>query len=420
MIDPKSYIEKHYGVSVDEFVVKYKEGLSRKELANYFGKTEFVIRTIAGLLGLRLKKRFRNQDYLSYVEKEEGKKEILSDILRENEVLSDSVYKLNKQLQYYKDQNLLLRKQIREKVRVENIYDAIVDELKQCVSNVELNVTEYDCVREFNNANGSSIICLSDLHIGAKVESKDVAEQNEYNFEIAKQRIDKLFNIFMSAPYASYKVKVVLLGDIFDGIIHGSDLVAEMPVMEAVSEFAKYMASKIQTLLVNGFIVEVYGVTGNHERMTDVQQFYKKGFDFTYIFFELLKVFLKEYKVEYFYSGHGLFEIVDDVYAFIFHGDIDRTYKAFNEQAQLKAIANCKNIYGVEPKLILNGHWHQYNKSMMYNGGYAISVGSLMGTNSYSYNTGYLNFIPSQTILFYDKDGELISEKVVLFKKGEQ
>ena len=403
-------IEDNYGVDVEEFLKLYINKYSRKQISEKLNIKEHIVRSIAGLLGLRLKQKFREIDY-SFFMKSYKNKSIDNDIVNALEMTQNELYKINKQLLKQRDINTLLRKQLREQIKLENYFDII----KESIDNLPV---EYIKDKTYNinfesNKNGVTIINFADLHIGAKVDC--VGINNYYNFEIAKERIQEVINKTITNPLVSEELVINLLGDVFDGVIHNSHLIAEMPVMEAVYKFNVFFSEILNALLKAFKSITVNIISGNHERITEDQQVYKKGYDFTYIFSELLKATLKDkdnINIKYFIEGYGIIDIKDN-YGVIFHGDIDRTYNVDNLKSILQVMYSFK-IGDKEPILLLNGHTHKYKKVLLPNGGIAITLGSLMGQNEYSKNKGFLEYPPSQNILFYNKNTELLSERVVI------
>ena len=49
-------IKIEYGIDVDKFLELYKQGYSRKEIAEILETTEWNVRQVSTLLGLRMKK----------------------------------------------------------------------------------------------------------------------------------------------------------------------------------------------------------------------------------------------------------------------------------------------------------------------------------------------------------------------------
>jgi len=414
MQDKIKYIEETYKINVGEFIELYKDKIGRKQMSEILGIGEHTVRSIASILGLRLKQKHREADYQAFLKAQD--KPIDKELIDNLELTQKELYKLNKSLQKQRDINNLLRKQLRFAVREENAIDAI----KEAINELPIKIIEIHPVNiNFeNNVDGVTIINISDEHIGALVNEVGIA--NYYNFEVAQKRIKKLIKETISSPLVSKKLIINFLGDSFDGLIHDSHLVAEMPVMEAVYKYANFISGVLLSLDKAFESVEVNLVPANHHRLTDDQKTNKKGFDLTFIFVELLKAITKDSKIniKYHISGYGLFTISDtyEKYGLIQHGDIDRKYRVTNEVSVLKVLQAHK-IGCVEPilLLLLSGHLHKYEKVLLPNGGYAISVGSLMGQNEYAKNSGYLEYPPSQVILYYNKQGELISEKVVIF-----
>ena len=408
------YIEKNYKVNVGEFIGLYKDKIGRKDMSVTLGIGEHTVRSIASVLGLRLKQKHREADY-QYFLKAQGKP-VDKNLIDSLELIQKELYKTNKGLQRQKDVNNLLRKQLREAVREENATDILKESLKDLpIRTLEIEPIE---IKPIVNAGGTTVIALSDLHIGALVEAYGVS--NKFNFDIAEQRLKHIINKTITNPLVSDRLVITILGDVFQGLIHNSHLIGEMPAMEAVAKFSALFSEILLSLEKAFSKVEVYMISGNHERLTDDQMVYKKGYDLTYIFSEMLKANTRGYNrvyINYSLSGYNTFplsqDIVHPLFGCIFHGDIDRTYRVDNLKSVMSVLYTFQQN-GREPSLLLSGHVHQYKKALLPNGGVAISVGAFMGQDEYAKNKGYLEFPPSQVALYYNKYGELISEQVII------
>jgi hypothetical protein len=207
---------------------------------------------------------------------------------------------------------------------------------------------------------------------------------------------------------------IVILGDILQGIIHNNDLIGEQPTVKALVDFVKVFVENINDISYNFQDIEVTLTNSNHSRLQEKPVYHKKTFDFDYIIYEFLNSLLP-IKVNYDRSGYNLINLPNKRYAFAFHGDTLRKYNPLNISEVIKAMEICRQVFNKEPHLLLNGHFHQYCSTLLPNGGKAVSVGTIMGMDSYAFNSGFVNTPPSQVILEYNNLGECISERVVTF-----
>lgn len=117
------------------------------------------------------------------------------------------------------------------------------------------------------------VLMLSDLHLDEVVDLYEMDGINEYNREIAHQRMDRVIEgaVKLSRQYvAGVKfdgIVVTLLGDIITGEIH-DELTAtnEATVPQTITHWVPYLASALKYLADEFGKVHVPCVDGNHDR----------------------------------------------------------------------------------------------------------------------------------------------------------
>jgi len=409
-------LEKQYKVNINEFIELYEDNVTREDISYILGIGVHKVKTIAASLGLRMAKKYRQGDLQILKEKlqkehlTEGKKEVIEELVDDVEVLSEHLYKANKALVNCRDQNNVFRKQIREMARCEELEKRVADEVKEVLG--EIKIPEIDLGAKTNYFNSElCIMALADLHVGNLTDPEDIGGINNYNFEVFKLRLGEMFR---QVKYNRAKnLHIVILGDILQGIIHNNDLIGEQPTVKALVKFVEIFVGFVKEVAPHFMEVEITLTNSNHSRLQEKPVYHKKTFDFDYIIYEFLKNMLPKIKVNYDTSGYNLIELPNNKYGFAFHGDTFRKYNPLNISEVLKVIETCKQVFNIEPHLILNGHFHQYCSTLLPNGGKAVSVGTMMGMDSYAFNNGFVNTPPSQVILEYNKFGDCVSEKVI-------
>lgn len=119
--------------------------------------------------------------------------------------------RLRKQVQNYQDKLRILRKEIRVNNREENSLNNTLGEILDLIEPYD----DFAKIEENeNNGKKVGIIHLSDLHFNKQVHLKD----NTYNFEIAKQRLEKLFTTSVNIFHKNNikEVVVIFTGDLFN------------------------------------------------------------------------------------------------------------------------------------------------------------------------------------------------------------
>jgi len=416
MQDLVQKIKIEYNIDVDKFLELYKQGYSRKEIAEILETTEWNVRQVSTLLGLRMKKRYRVADYeylITQLKNENGDISLIDEFKKDIEILNEELLKKNKALIKCRDEKRILNKQIRDITKNEVNFNKFLKLIKEEINNVEWEV-KYGINVPIKSKDGLTLICLSDLHLGNLVKSELVGNLNEFNFEIAFNRIKKVF--LEALEYENKYLKVVILGDILQGIIHDSKENAEFPVVKVLVEFVNKFSSLLLNIYTEFDEVEIILTNSNHSRLTQEISFNNKSYDFDYLIYEMLKQTLKPFKinVKYDLSGYNLIDLKNGKFALAFHGDTIRNYNPSNTNSLLQIIQLSKQMFNVEPYLVLSGHTHKYMSALLPNGGKAITCGSLIGMDNYAFNSGFIPEKPSQIILNIDKKGK-IEEKLVVF-----
>lgn len=122
---------------------------------------------------------------------------------------------------------------------------------------------------------GTPVLMVSDIHYGEKVEAEQVYNSNEFNIEICKRRLRKVFETatgllkthFAHPHYEG--IVLVLGGDLISGSIHDdlSETDEVTPLVQCY-DIAKEIADGIAFLADEFPRVSVYCVGGNHGRTT--------------------------------------------------------------------------------------------------------------------------------------------------------
>lgn len=117
------------------------------------------------------------------------------------------------------------------------------------------------------------VLMLSDLHLDEVVDLHEMDGMNEYNREIAHQRMDRIIEgtVKLSQQYVAGVqfdgIVVPLLGDIITGEIHEElAMTNEAPVPVTIAHWVPYLASALKYLADEFGKVFVPCVDGNHDR----------------------------------------------------------------------------------------------------------------------------------------------------------
>lgn len=289
----------------------------------------------------------------------------------------------------------------------EEVRDAMLD---NCV----IEVPEYAYKGKLERRENELVVCLQDWHVGAVVEG---VYGNDYNFEIAKKRLEKMKEEVL------YYVKTFNVNDVT--VIHNGDIIEQISMRPTNQPFECEfnMAEQINkaTRLVIDFVVSLtaycnveLGLTsGNHDRMQSHKDSVITGDNVTAVIYESIKTFVEMANIprlslidntEYNYSI--LKKFGKDTYIKFVHGDKEK-------QADANKIASHESMDNVELTALVMGHFHSHKVIDRNFSKKEIYFGSLMGRNDYARNFKGMSDA-SQGVIVVRGDGKIIPIEVNL------
>lgn len=313
---------------------------------------------------------------------------VITDVETEQRI-KQQMDELFKETVKVRDQKRENRNILREMARYEHLQDVLFEELDKTEPYKIIKHIEYE-----PNNNTEAIVMISDIHYGMKVHNA----VNEYNTSIAKECLNNL--AYQVVDYCKlYKVRtlnVELLGDLVSGTIHVSNRVEqEEDIISQVIQISNILVSVIRYFVENIPNVNVYGVFGNHSRVTANKQDHINRENYERLIFSMI-----EHQV----TGINKFETsgTDDFLIYEMnngrtilctHGDKDNRGSLVN---------NYVNLLGKIPNEIHIGHWHSY-KIEDNNGIEIVTNGSIIGADDYAISLRK-NTPRSQVLRIYDRD----------------
>lgn len=322
--------------------------------------------------------------YEDKIEKGYSNEELLQDFIEEKK-------ELEKMKMQYQDQ----RREYRKYLRSEAKFEHLLSEMKKCIKELPPLFIKEDKNNSFLGYEASLI--LSDWHLGLKCKNY----WNEFNYDIARERIEKLKNkvINYCDRHNANTLHIEIIGDMINGSIHlgnrvesEEDVVSQaMSTSEIISNFINDLANKIPN-------IRVYTLYGNHGRVSpnksdsiDIENFER-----------LIEWYLKarlgdignikicENKYD---ETFGYYKLQDGRNIIFSHGNYDKINRAISDYSKML------KIHIDEVHL---GHFHNYNEKDD-NGSTLIINGTLSGTDTYSKNLRLVGK-PMQTLRVYGED----------------
>jgi len=273
------------------------------------------------------------------------------------------------------------------------------------------------------------LLLLSDWHVDEIVLPEAINNLNEYNLDIAKERVERIFRsaLIINRMYRGEskirRLVVGLLGDFFSGWIHEELMIAsEMAPTESVVKVFEWLISGLNFLYDEGDFkeIDVICCTGNHGRITKKRQYKQRNTkSYEWILYSFLAKWYaadKKRNIKFKLPG-GYFNWLE-IYGRrvrFHHGDgIDYRGGVGGIHIPLhKAIAKWNEANRAD--LDVMGHWHSSKDDRNY-----VINGSVIGYNEYAESKKCDYEEPKQTmLLMHPRYGKTGVFNLVLNVNGE-
>lgn len=327
------------------------------------------------------------------------------DLIEENVRLAKKVFKLQ-------DQNRVERKAFREHSRVDNMVMTLHETMKDILEDNKFSpLTKF---HEFEIGNAPvGIVQLSDVHFNELIDDLD---GNQYNFEVASQRLHKL--IRKSKPiFKANGVKEVVLcltGDLLNSDRRLDEITSAATNRSRAVFLAVDIIQQIIVDLNLDFNVTVASVTGNESRVGEHVHYsnFLSGDSYDIVIHNMLTYLFKGKIGVNFIPVTNPLECVVGINGnniLLVHGHVHRGI-ARNPENEVEKIKARYATNGTLISYVIFGHIHCAQVSDLYS-----RSSGLPGSNTYSERALNLSGRASQNIfLVYDKFGEIDGIKVDL------
>lgn len=256
--------------------------------------------------------------------------------------LKQEVYKEKCKLQ---DQRREYNKLLREGARYEHLIDVVKDGMEK------VEPLALKSAYEPNPTGTEAVLIISDFHYGLEIDNV----LNEYNIEIAKERLEKLLQqtIYYCTINKVHKLHIGLDGDLICGAIHlQSRVAAEEDIISQTINVSELLANFINEL--KGYVpeVKVWGAVGNHSRVNADKKSNMPAENFERMIFEYISLRVPSVTV----ATNGLedwitFKVKEEL-VFMTHGDKDSVSNVKKHAVDL--------LHKVPDRIYL-GHIHHMN-----------------------------------------------------------
>ena len=419
----KEFTQKNEGFDFNQFIYEFEVGMSREKMCNKFKITEMVLRKFVYSLGLNFVKSKRLASVKELHQKlalESGENlNLVDDLESELEKYVGKTEQLYKSLTLVRDENARLRKGLRKEVRNEDVVEHLLEAFKHKIEAMEFTTVELkisqDYIGEQLQRKGLCAI-LSDIHGGDEVIS-EVTPYNNYNYEIMEKRMLKVANEIILFDKQSNELTMFHLLDDLKGIIHSGLYTSLDGLTTSMLRVVEAYVKVYDVLIPYYDSINIYVTNSNHDRKTDKPTSVDKWDNFGIMLAKFLEMVLRakgHNNVNFHYTKHEYHLVkINGANIFAFHGDSLRTFKPYNPTEISKAQDICLGMFKETFKHTINGHFHIGNVCANQYGGVSISNGTLVGNTEYGTSNGFRSIIPSQTIFFVNKEGNIEDTKLI-------
>ncbi len=262
-------------------------------------------------------------------------------------------------------------------------------------------------VNSYDNWEAVPTIFLSDIHWGEVVDKNQIGGVNEYNLEIAQERlrhtVSTAINLLEMIDGKYPGIVVALGGDMLSGDIHEELSESnEKPMMPVFLDLYENMIWVIKQFADQYGNVFVPCVTGNHSRTTRKPRAKSRNFtNFDWLLYTLLeKYFEKDSRIQFCIPDgpDALYKVYNTKYL-LTHGDQfrggDSMIGALGPVTRGDHKKRSRNgQIGLDYDCMLIGHWHQLIQMQRL-----IINGSLKGYDEYA-NSNNFGFEPPRQALW--------------------
>lgn len=312
--------------------------------------------------------------------------ESVEELIRE---LEEKKIELQKERVKLQDQ----RRSFLSLVRTEARWEVLLDLLKESVECLEPLTLNPPVSNGELQAEGT--LLLSDWHIGSLINTP----HNQFNIEIAKERISKLKD--SAIKYCNLhninRLNVAIMGDMCSGVIHVTTrLNNQENIVNQTIICSELLAQLINDLSNEIPEIVIHYTIGNHGRVSANVKESLDSENFEYLILEFLKLRLANKENVVF---NDCKHIDKEVVIYNVFGQTIACVHGHREKRLFNSVSTLSDFLGMRIDMVILGHFHNFaiKNNVVVNG-------CLSGADEYANNLRFNNE-PSQTLIVHFKTG---------------
>jgi hypothetical protein len=286
-------------------------------------------------------------------------------------------------------------------------FTLIAEQIGHAFRNHDFSKLRFDTKPVESKSGTKMFVGLSDIHIGALVET----EINTYNYEIAKQRMQTYLSKVIEEAKKNdvTDLYVMNLGDTIEHpYMHNLSYTSEFTLSEQIVMASDIIIKFLIGLAEAGFNVVTAGIAGNHDRLNDDKKKNLNGDHAVKGINHAIKSFIENAKIDrikYEQAGdYGHSVELNGVQIKCVHGDLD----PINDK---NLLAKHSDLDNKNYSILVMGHYHHH--WIKENGieKFIVGFGSMKGADAHGVNNKLVSS-PSQGIILIGADGEIEIKRV--------
>lgn len=358
-----------------------------------------------------------NESYRCLIKDVQKNKGLLPQATKYADMVSDgkleSIKELVGEVAYEKRENQHVLKELNKVKRDVIDFSLIAEQIGHAFKNHDFSSLKMKYSPEvvadaFQIPKTKMIVGLSDLHIGALVES----DINTFNYDIAIKRMKEYLEKIVTECKKNHitEVYVMNLGDSIENpYMHNLMFSSEFSMSEQILK-ASDLIIKFLIGLSEHVSVKVAGIAGNHDRFNEDKKKSLDGDSAIKGINYAIQSFIENAnikKITYVQAKDYEHSIeMNGIHIKFVHGDLD----SMNDN---NLIAKHSSLDGVDYSLIIMGHYHHHRIIECGLEKFIVVFGSLKGADSYGAKNRKINS-SSQGIVIIHEDGEIEIKRIKL------
>lgn len=346
-------------------------------------------------------------------------------------------FELGRQLLYLKEEVTALKKErdylLKGSVNEDKLIEIFENKVLTLKIPKEIKITNTKSGRD-----AEAILALSDWHAGSVITKAETNNINEYNIDIMKKRIDRVFHYFLyyCKKFDITTANLTFLGDLWENAIHMETARTNYPSEpEILFILHEYITEKLLQIEASFKNINVYAVVGNHSRISNGNPAGNKYFikeapvlSWEYILFRQLALLFEKIQSKQkikkinFHISTSLSKIIEVAQRkfLLTHSITQGGGGSFGSIPYYAIDKNSAKKFGIFYQIqdydqifsdVLYGHLHSSARTKIISGT-AYGVGGTVGTDPFALEKLKVLSEPEQLLLFVEKG--IVTDEILL------